>query len=424
MSPIRMKRCDYAIIIVLIAAVIMYLARRMIQLSGSFEEEISQTDAGSFRWQGLVVSKQDIIQTMRMKKAKYDTEKIKSTQHQFKFYAVLWSVFKATNDSILEPEPLLVNVSRWHTAVDSLSIQSFERSIRGPLENSSQKFSIPSQLPESTFAGPMSVPVLKKTGLVLGEHQQRYRMPAIQFNPKVDQNTLKHNNSRTTPRNNNQSELTHLPVPRTDQDPLAFSCLPHKPPIPMNHSLVLQRRRCPPSAPSRRQPPARVGAAADAFDADAGGGPADAAALALLPGGEGACARFILAHQDGQGLGHRVAVLAFAANLAAEFGFRLGATSGLWASSSAQHGADYSRVRAVLRVAHRLLPTEREIPRAVVPAAARHALESREAFLAAYLARYRAQTPGQVNPFISKANSFIDVHSIPVHSLKSIHSLT
>ena len=58
----------------------------------------------------------------------------------------------------------------------------------------------------------------------------------------------------------------------------------------------------------------------------------------------------------------------------------------LWASSSNQHRADYTAIRAAIGV-REALPTEREIP----PGTVHYTAESREAFLSEYPARYRAQ---------------------------------
>ena len=97
-----------------------------------------------------------------------------------------------------------------------------------------------------------------------------------------------------------------------DQDSFTFSCLQDQLLKPIDKPIVLTRRYH----------------AGKEAQTTAESLPDDPAALALLPlPANGSCPRYLLAHQDGQGLGHRIAVLAFAANLAAEFGFRLGATA-------------------------------------------------------------------------------------------------
>jgi hypothetical protein len=124
--------------------------------------------------------------------------------------------------------------------------------------------------------------------------------------------------------------------------------------------------------------------------------------LSLLPGSDPSCPRFILAEHIGDGLGHRISAIVFAANLADEFGFRLGAVLELW-NDRMRHD-DYSNVRKILGV-QEALPTELELPKDAGPMQAEYRADSREEFLAEYSSRYRLQCGISVTASLAMGNS-------------------
>jgi hypothetical protein len=142
----------------------------------------------------------------------------------------------------------------------------------------------------------------------------------------------------------------------------------------MNHSLIATRQ---------------VGSAAS-YEPEEGNNSLtrNDAGLALLPGSDPSCPRFLFAHHFTQGLGHRIANVAFVASLADEFGFRLGVTNISWSGWISTHHAEYSGVRAAFGVREALL-TELELPSDALPLAAKHDVGSREGFLAQYPSSYR-----------------------------------
>ena len=173
-----------------------------------------------------------------------------------------------------------------------------------------------------------------------------------------------------------------------NSDAYAFSCAAKRP-LALNQTLIASHQ-CPTAATAQNNGP----------DTPMPPPPADedseTAATALLPGSDPACRRYIVADQVGHGLGHRVAVVAFAANLAAEFGYRLAASVRLWASPASAHGDDYAGLRDALGLRPGL-PTPPELPlrppraggAALAPPP--HRARSREAFIADHFTRYRSE---------------------------------